>query len=102
MSDTDDHEPIPSATDGNGNDTPARKRRRRGSRGGRGRGQGNRPQATTSVDKQPEDLPDRPGEGRPSPEVAAAVTTPYRPKIGDTRPAPEPAADAPTSDNGPA
>src|SRR5437764_9431644 len=71
------------------------KRRRRGTRGGRGR---NRTRvATTPVgdggddDTEPE-LPDRPIEGKiQSPEVAERVLV-RRPKIGDTRPAPEPPA----------
>jgi ribonuclease E len=64
--------------------SPAR-RRRRGSRGGRGRG---RPQTTSVDERQPEDLPDRPNEGKAPPEVAAAAVVQRKPQIGDTRPAP--------------
>jgi ribonuclease E len=70
-----------------------RKRRRRGSRGGRSRtangggGQsGQRPPSAEGVDRRPDDLPDRPIEGVPSPEAAARAEV--RPKIGDSRPAP--------------
>src|SRR5688572_30386610 len=85
---------------------PARRRRRRGSRGGRGRarpagaagtdgaddGPGEGAPADASLlggaldDRRPDDLPDRPSEGRPSPEAAARAEV-VRPKIGDTRPA---------------
>src|SRR5687767_13594911 len=87
---------------GRGADGP-RPRRRRGSRGGRGR---SRTATTASAatdgasdelnavpgddtgaplsagDRRPEDLPDRPIEGRPPADSA------HRPKIGDSRPAP--------------
>ncbi|MBV8161297.1 MAG: Rne/Rng family ribonuclease [Acidimicrobiia bacterium] len=79
-----------------------RRNRRRGSRGGRGRqkGQenatasgagapgagGREATATDDGDRRP-DLPDRPGEGRPSPDAAAKALIP-KPKIGDSRPAP--------------
>ncbi|MEA3077734.1 MAG: ribonuclease [Actinomycetota bacterium] len=67
-----------------------RKKRRRGSRGGRGRSAANG--SARSADRLPDDLPDRPNEGRPSPEAAArAEVTPADirpPRIGDTRPAP--------------
>jgi ribonuclease E len=62
-----------------------RKRRRRGSRGGRSRnpdGAG----GTAAQDRRPDDLPDRPIEGVPSPEAAAKAEV--KPQIGDTRPAP--------------
>ena len=93
----------------------ARRKRRRGTRGGRGRGRsgggGNGNGAANREagggpaspnDRLPDDLPDRPNEGRPSPEAAARATVrpeeaaPRRPQIGDTRPgappAPKPAA----------
>src|SRR6478672_9973379 len=82
---------APSEGDAAGGAGP-NKRRRRGTRGGRGR---NRTRVTTAGDDdagdddQPE-LPDRPIEGKvQSPEVAERVLV-RRPKIGDTRPAPEP------------
>ena len=83
-------------------DAPAgpRRNRRRGSRGGRGRNRsdGGAPRTPgsgseqktgeegTSDDRLP-DLPDRPGEGRASPDAAARALIP-KPKIGDTRPPP--------------
>src|SRR5438105_13025115 len=85
---------------------PRRNSRRRGSRGGRGRKKpasqeeaktsgGANAAATAKVpaaDNDPTpDLPDRPGENRPSPDAAARALIP-KPKIGDSRPAP--AADA--------
>src|SRR3954451_1537651 len=73
----------------------ASKRRRRGTRGGRGRnrtrvsGNGTDTAGEADDDEQPE-LPDRPIEGKvQSPEVAERVLV-RRPRIGDTRPAPEP------------
>jgi ribonuclease E len=73
-----------------------RKKRRRGSRGGRNRSRA-RTQATQSSDARPDDLPDRPIEGRPqNPEVAAEALVPRKPQIGDTRPAP-PAATSSTA-----
>jgi ribonuclease E len=85
------------ADDASAADGPPRKPRRRGSRGGRGR---NRAANTNAaVDRQPEDLPDRPSEGRPSgPAAAKATVMPgeagifppgLKPKIGDSRPARE-------------
>src|SRR5437899_3920207 len=79
---------------------PRRNNRRRGSRGGRGRkkpaGQevakasggatATAPVASDGGDRRP-DLPDRPGENRPSPDAAARALIP-KPKIGDSRPAP--------------
>jgi ribonuclease E len=72
------------------------RRRRRGSRGGRNRRRtpaaGSSSTASSSAtvrepgDKRPDDLPDRPNEGRPSPEAAAKAEV--KPKIGDSRPAP--------------
>src|SRR4051794_35693024 len=69
---------------------PPKKKRRRGSRGGRGRRRPNGEGASTSADdegdRQPDDLPDRPNEGRPSLEAAAKATV--HPQVGDSRPAP--------------
>ena len=84
---------------------PPRKKRRRGSRGGRNRsrapGEARGLNSDSSddgddgdEDRQPEELPDPPTEGRPSPQAAATATVPYKPKIGDTRPAPASAAPA--------
>jgi ribonuclease E len=77
--------------------------RRRGSRGGRGRKKPATPEAAAAKnaagatataatsgddgDRRP-DLPDRPGENRASPDAAAKALIP-KPKIGDSRPAPE-------------
>ncbi len=89
------------------------KRRRRGSRGGRNRKRSGQPggaddtnrtsqqsrqsggsgRGSVDVDKMPDDLPDRPSEGRPSPEAAARAEV-QRPKIGDTRPAADSSGDA--------
>jgi ribonuclease E len=82
-----------------------RKKRRRGSRGGRNR---NRTAATAVADRTPEDLPDRPIEGRPLADAAANVmpgepgifpvppkpflTPKVPPPVGKS--APEPGADA--------
>ena len=64
-----------------------RKRRRRGSRGGRSRvPNAAGANATGAEDRRPDDLPDRPIEGVPSPEAAAKAEV--KPQIGDTRPAP--------------
>ena len=70
-----------------------RNRRRRGSRGGAsgsGSGSGTRststPAAGAADDRQPDELPDRPIEGRPSREAAAAALVPRKPQIGDTLP----------------
>jgi ribonuclease E len=92
--------PTPPPTDGAAGQT--RKRRRRGSRGGRSRTPGtggNQQQGGASdEDRRPDDLPDRPIEGVPSPEAAARAEVQRdvqrdvqsRPRIGDTRPAPPP------------
>ncbi|HZQ26977.1 MAG TPA: Rne/Rng family ribonuclease [Acidimicrobiales bacterium] len=84
------------------------RRRRRGSRGGRSRaggaggagaggagpdgagpdGGGLAQAPVNGAGRNPEELPDPPGEGRASPEAAARAEVPYRPKIGDSRPAP--------------
>ena len=102
MSDTASESPVPpengeqrtGATEGAGGP----KRRRRGSRGGRGRSRPNRPDPATGSGSasgdEPDELPDPPREGRPSAEVAEAATVPYRPKIGDSRPAAREAAAA--------
>ncbi|MCU1451355.1 MAG: Ribonuclease, Rne/Rng family (Modular protein) [Acidimicrobiales bacterium] len=84
---------------------PRRNNRRRGTRGGRKRkpagvqdgaqqsGSGGGRQSTPRAASAPgagdpiPDLPDRPGEGRASPDAAARALIP-KPKIGDTRPAP--------------
>jgi ribonuclease E len=74
------------------------KRRRRGTRGGRGR---NRTRVATAAtdetdgdDSEQPELPDRPIEGKvQSPEVAERVLV-KRPKIGDSRPAPDAAPPA--------
>jgi ribonuclease E len=82
-----------------------RRNRRRGSRGGRGRkpaasqdtarsSGGGTTAALEADDGDPRpDLPDRPGEGRASADAAARALIP-KPKIGDTRPAPEEAEEA--------
>jgi ribonuclease E len=86
-------------------DGPRRNNRRRGSRGGRKRkpagvqdsgqtsgstaGRQPAPRAASAADAgdPTPDLPDRPGEGRASPDAAARALIP-KPKIGDSRPAP--------------
>jgi ribonuclease E len=92
-------EPRPAPAAEGGSTPPgdqARKRRRRGSRGGRSR-TGAATGAATQ-DRRPDDLPDRPIEGVPSPEAAARAEVkpaPHpKPQIGDTRPAPQPPARA--------
>src|SRR5437773_2293678 len=75
------------------NSAGPRRNRRRGSRGGRGRkpagAQGGtnaaaKEAAGASPDGDPRpDLPDRPGEGRASPDAAARALIP-KPKIGDS------------------
>src|SRR4051812_13205333 len=84
------------------------KKRRRGSRGGRNRsrsrsGSSRSDAGTADVDRQPDELPDRVGEGRPrDPAVAEkalvrrseASDVGARPRIGDSRPAPTPAGGA--------
>jgi ribonuclease E len=95
-----------------------RRRRRRGSRGGRNRRRtpGSNPTnpstaasttATASsdvVDRRPDDLPDRPIEGRATGEAAERATitpAPRKPQIGDTRPAPpQPAGPVADEDEG--
>ena len=86
-------------TDSGGEDPrPPASRRRRGSRGGRTRRQDDQP-GDGSDGPAPQlragelgpdapDLPDPPGEGRPSAEAGARALV-RRPKIGDTRPAPD-------------
>jgi ribonuclease E len=83
-----------------------RRNRRRGSRGGRGRSKpasqegakaggatAKAPAPAADVDDPRPDLPDRPGENRPSPDAAARALIP-KPKIGDSRPAPAGEAEA--------
>ena len=106
MSDaTPEPRPAPEAGSQAGSTEPGgqpRKKRRRGSRGGRGRsgaggtgGGATAGSASTAVqDRRPDDMPDRPIEGVPSP--AAAARAEVKPKIGDSRPAP-PIAPAPAS-----
>jgi ribonuclease E len=77
---TPDPRPEPVDNDQAESGGQARKKRRRGSRGGRGR------PTATATDRRPDDLPDRPIEGVPSPEAAARAEV--KPKIGDSRPAP--------------
>ena len=83
-------QPTPLQAEGVREDSSAdgqqHKKRRRGSRGGRGRkpasADGAQSRATAdaaTTDRRPDDMPDRPIEGRP-------------PRIGDTRPAPRPVA----------
>ena len=86
--------------------TPPKKKRRRGSRGGRGRSRSQSPRPESASDAlgqaatghaqpvNPDELPERISEGRPSPEAAAAAVV-QRPKIGDTRPAPKPSVTMP-------
>ncbi|HVF75697.1 MAG TPA: Rne/Rng family ribonuclease [Acidimicrobiales bacterium] len=84
-----EHQEQPAAAEGGATPsggTGAAKRRRRGSRGGRNRnrsggggGGGDRngngaAGDEAEVDRRPDDLPDRPNEGRPSPEAAAKAT----------------------------
>src|SRR4051812_46389016 len=93
--------PVPS---GDGGSEPsggqagggAAHRRRRGSRGGRsrtggqrsGRGPGDAETGNGKPSQLPEELPDRPIEGRiQSPEVAAQALV-SKPRIGDSRPSP--------------
>jgi ribonuclease E len=78
-----------------GDSTTPRPKRRRGSRGGRNRNRTGTT-ATTIDERQPDELPERPNEGRPKTVEAAEralVRKPDpdapRPKIGDSRPAPE-------------
>ncbi len=78
-------------------DNPSpKKKRRRGSRGGRNRprSQSPRPDADRVPSVNPDEVPERMSEGRPSPEAGAAAVVP-RPKIGDTRPAPKPSVTMP-------
>ncbi len=109
-------EPDASATaeggegEGGEGDGPSNKPRRRGSRGGRSR---NRPRPEGAADQpdgdgasgQPDpertpELPDKHRETKPSAEAAEAALV-RRPRIGDSRPAPdEPAADAAPSATG--
>ena len=77
-----------------------RPRRRRGSRGGRNRnrsgggssGGGSSEDAASAPDRQPDELPKRLSEDRPTDAAAAGEALVRKPQIGDSRPAPEPAA----------
>jgi len=79
-----------------GDSTTPRPKRRRGSRGGRNRNRSRTSNAASSTDeRQPDELPERPNEGRPQTVEAAEralVRKPDpnapRPRIGDSRPAP--------------
>ncbi|MDQ1404286.1 MAG: ribonuclease [Actinomycetota bacterium] len=103
----------PSGRAANGDRPPGGNRRRRGSRGGRGRGSGtgNRSQSgggnggnggggDDAAARRPDVMPDPPWEGRPSPEAAERAEVPYKPKIGDTRPAPGGRAGGPPGGGG--
>jgi ribonuclease E len=103
-------EPQAAAEVGGGSPSEAaKKRRRRGSRGGRNRnrsgggGAGERAvEAGATEDRRPDDLPDRPIEGRPSPEAAAQANVmpgeagifPPKPFLTPKVPPPVPAAEA--------
>jgi ribonuclease E len=99
LSDTTPNPPTPSASDeprqqSPDGDAPApHKKRRRGSRGGRNRNRSARAARTTTTtaagDAQPDDLPERISDGRPSPEAAERALV-RKPQIGDTRPAAPP------------
>jgi ribonuclease E len=106
-SDTADVSADAEATEGGASPRPSAKKRRRGSRGGKGRKKPASPQggdpddgapeagdddgpddeAADDRDAAPAELPERIGEGRPSPEAAEQALV-RRPQIGDTRPAP--------------
>ncbi|HEV2767076.1 MAG TPA: Rne/Rng family ribonuclease [Acidimicrobiales bacterium] len=73
-------------------------RRRRGSRGGRNRNRSGRGGADQGRDEEagadlPDELPERLRENMPSAAAAEKALVPHKPKIGDTRPAPPPAAE---------
>ena len=113
---------APQSTGPQGEGEAARKKRRRGSRGGRNRsrsgegrnggnggngngGNGGKATAADGVDRRPDDLPDRPLEGRPSPAAAAKAevmpggepgifATPPRPFLTPKVPPPVSAAEA--------
>jgi ribonuclease E len=91
-----------------GDSTTPRPKRRRGSRGGRNRNRTGTT-ATTTDERQPDELPERPNEGRPKTVEAAEralVRKPDpdapRPKIGDSRPAPEAKAEPAAGEPAPA
>jgi ribonuclease E len=97
-----------------GDPATPRPKRRRGSRGGRNRNR-NRTSATGADARQPDELPERPGEGRPqSVEAAeralvrkadpppATIEPGSKPKIGDSRPAPAAKAEPADGDATPA
>ncbi|MEY2460363.1 MAG: ribonuclease, partial [Acidimicrobiaceae bacterium] len=79
-----------------GDSTTPRPKRRRGSRGGRNRNRSRTSGSANATDEhQPDELPERPNEGRPKTVEAAEralVRKPDpnapKPKIGDSRPAP--------------
>jgi len=83
-------------------DASSGRKRRRGSRGGQGRrrgadgatgGNGDADAPGDAASKSPAELPELPREGRVSPEAAERSLV-RKPQIGDTRPAPKPAAPA--------
>jgi len=107
---SDPQEPTAARADQPETDDPAnpRPKRRRGSRGGRNR---NRSRTTTAGGdaRQPDELPERPGEGRPQTVEAAEralVRKPdpnaAKPKIGDSRPAPAARAEPDAGEASPA
>jgi ribonuclease E len=86
-------DPTPAAAAPDPSDGGPPKRRRRGSRGGRNRSRGRATgtaTAATEVDRRPDDLPDRPIEGVPSPEAADRATV--KPFLTPKVPPPHPAA----------
>src|SRR4051794_36744952 len=85
--------PEPSGTEPSGTGP---KRRRRGSRGGRNRNKSRSANANTgkAPPGQPDELPDRPNEGRPQTVEAAERALVRKPQIGDSRPAQADAAPA--------
>src|SRR4051794_27349962 len=78
-------------------------RRRRGSRGGRNRSRAPRAPGegggddgelgSPDLERQPDELPDRPFEGRPQDPAVAERALVRKPQIGDSRPAPATAGD---------
>src|SRR4051812_15102071 len=101
-------EPSSSVEPPEGGAASPRPKRRRGSRGGRNRNRNRTTGAGTSA-AQPDELPERPIEGRPKTVEAAEralVRKPDpnapKPKIGDSRPAPDkPAAGEPAAGGAP-
>ncbi|MEY2420772.1 MAG: ribonuclease [Acidimicrobiaceae bacterium] len=91
-----------------GDSTTPRPKRRRGSRGGRNRSRARVASGSTD-ERQPDELPERPGEGRPQTVEAAdraLVRKPDpnapKPKIGDSRPAPAAKDEPPVNEATPA